>query len=565
MNTSRICIVYLLAGFLFSISQTSAGFSFGNSGQPPDNSRTVDNRPWGNVGAFKPAPKYERQPPVNSPDYYLGAAPGSGWPVVQNPRSPYGAQAPAAAGLPHVEVEMGSKWPYEQQNVIYTVRVISSENLKTLDAVLPAIDGALLEKIDGPVASSRKDKRSGKQEIINEYRFMLTPLRSGEITVPEIRFKGSLASGNQRRGMRGMPRSAGAESFTIASDAPLKLRVQPADPSVHPWLPLHSLKLQSNLQQEHAVKEGTPVTLVLEMTAKGALGSQLPSLEKQLSSPDYRVYRDSVSVNNGVSNDGHNLIGSRKETYTLIPLKNGWIDLPSIKVAWWDVAADAPRVAEVVGYDSEGPVQTALPSRRSGEGSSYPVFFWFPLMITLGLVLGYWLGAWSRTRPLLDWLGHKAGAALQVLKRHATKHTLSVQRKLSPFTYLNKLRMGLAAIMPIRAKVWMCTRCVQREDDPDAWCQEFKNRICQHLNITAQTPLPVIAEKLIEANPQVDPVRMRDLIRSLDGAIYGSRPIDFQSWKKDFGNQLRPRAHLRRYRRYRQLQSSLPELNPRSA
>jgi len=58
---------------------------------------------------------------------------------------------------------------------------------------------------------------------------------------------------------------------------------------------------------------------------------------------------------------------------------------------------------------------------------------------------------------------------------------------------------------------------------------------------------------------------MRDLIRSLDGAIYGSRPIDFQVWKKDFGNQLRPRAHLRRYRRYRQLQSSLPELNPRSA
>lgn len=555
---------------LTSVSQTSAGFSFGNSSQQPGNSaRTTDNRPWGNIGAFKPAPIYEQQQPAGSPGYYPGAAPGSGWPAAQNSYPPYGSQRPAGAGtaseLPHVEVELGSKWPYEQQNVIYTVRVVSSQNLKTLDSILPTIDGAILEKIDGPVASLRKDKHSGAQEISNEYRFKLTPLRSGEIIVPEIRFTGSYAPGNQHRGMPGSPHSGGSESFTISSDAPVKLRVRPADPSVTPWLPLHSLKLLSNLQQEHAVKEGTPVTLILEMTAKGALGSQLPSLEKQLGGPDYRVYRDAVSVNNGISDDGRHLIGSRKETYTLIPLKDGWIDLPSIKVAWWDVAMDAPRVAELAGYDNEGPVQTSAQSQGAREGRSYPVYFWFPLMLTLGLILGYWLGVWSRTRPLLEWVGHKARAALLSMKRLGMKQVQTVNQVISPLPYLNKLRMGLAAVMPIRAKIWLCTRCVQGEDDPDAWCQEFKSRICQHLNITSQTPLPVIAEKLIEANPQVDPVRMRALIQSLDGAIYGSKPIDFLVWKKDFGNQLRPRAQLRRYRRYRQLQSTLPELNPRSA
>ncbi len=564
-----------MTGVLTSVTQTAAGFSFGSSRQQSGNTpQSTNNRPWGNVGDFTPAPRYEKQPYAGSRGYYPGAAPGAGWPSTLNQGSPYtapyGHQVPAgagtASGLPHVEVELGSKWPYEQQNVIYTVRVVSRENLKTLDPILPTIDGALMEKVDGPIASLRKDKRSGTQEIINEYRFMLTPLRSGEIIVPEIRFKGIYTSSNQPRGMRGMPRqTTGGESFTVASNAPLKLRVQPADSSVQPWLPLHGLKLQSDLQQEHAVKEGAPVSLTLEMTAQGALGSQLPSLEKQLASPDYRVYRDSVSVKNGVSNDGRHLIGSRKETYTLIPLKDGWIDLPSIKVAWWDLAAETPRLAELVGYDNEGPVQTSLLSKGSGEARSYPVYFWFPLMITLGLVLGYWLGAWARTRPLLEWFGHKARVVLVWIKRRGMKHTQAVQRKLSPVNYLNKARLGLATIMPTRAKIWMCTRCVQREDDPDAWCQEFKSRICQHLNISSQTPLPMIAEKLIEANPQVDPVRMRALIQSLDGAIYGSKPIDFQGWKKDFGNQLRPRAHLRRYRRYRQLQSSLPELNPRSA
>ncbi len=568
INTSRLCIICLLSGFLSGISQTTAAFSFGNSSQQPGNtSRTTENRPWGNVGSFKPAPMYEQQQPAGGPGYYPGAAPGSVWPAAPNSRSPYGPQVSAdgSSRPPHVEVELGSKWPYEQQNVIFTVRVVSNENLKTLDTILPTIDGALIEKVDGPVASLRKDKRSGAQEIVNEYRFMLTPLRSGEIIVPEIQFKGNYDTSNQRRGMRNMPRPASGESFIIAADSPVKLRVKSADPSVNPWLPLHSLKLQSDLKQEHAVKEGTPVSLTLELTAQGALGSQLPSLERQLASPDYRVYRDSVSVNNGISNDGRYLIGSRTETYTLIPLKDGWIDLPSIKVAWWDLSTDTPRVAELVGYDNEGPVQTGSRSKGPREGASYPVYFWFPLMVTLGLVLGYWLGAWARTRPLLKWAGHKANTVLVLIKRQAVKHARKVHLKLSPVSYLNKLRMGLAAVLPARAKIWMCTRCAQREDDPDAWCQEFKSRVCQHLNITSQTPLPVIAEKLIEANPQVDPVRMRALIQSLDGAIYGSKPIDFQVWKKDFGNQLRPRAHLRRYRRYRRMQSSLPELNPRSA
>ena len=568
ITASRTCIICLLTGFLSSFTQATAAFSFGSSSQQPGNTpRTTDNRPWGNIDPFKPAPMYDPQQPTAGPGYYPGASPGTGWPTAPQLHSPYSPQASAEghSRAPYVEVKLGSKWTYEQQNVIYTVRVVSSANLKTLDTILPTIDGALIEKVDGPVASLRKDKRSGAQEIVNEYRFMLTPLRSGEIIVPEIRFKGTYDSSNQRRGMRNMPQPAGGESFTIAAESPVKMRVKMADPAVDPWLPLYSLKLQSDLKQEHAVKEGTPVSLILEMTAQGALGSQLPSLERHLASPDYRVYRDAVSVNNGISNDGRYLIGSRTETYTLIPLKDGWIDLPSIKVAWWDVATDTPRVAELAGYDKEGPVQPGSNSQRSREGMSYPVYFWFPLMVTLGLVLGYWLGAWARTRPLLEWLGQKSNIVLTTIKRQALRGAQKVHFKLSPLTYLNRLRMGLVAVLPARAKIWMCTRCVQREDDPDAWCQEFKSRICQHLNITSQTPLPVIAEKLIEANPQVDPVRMRALIQSLDGAIYGSKPIDFQVWKKDFGNQLRPRAHLRRYRRYRQMQSSLPELNPRSA
>ena len=149
-----------------------------------------------------------------------------------------------------------------------------------------------------------------------------------------------------------MPVSGTDNRFSIASDKPLTLQVLPADPAVTPWLPLHDLKLRSHLSKNTPAKEGVPVTLTLELTARGAPGIQLPSLEQQLKSDDFRAYRDSVSISNGISRSGTQLLGSRKETYTIIPLRDGWIRLPEIQVAWWDVDTDTSMLAGLSGQNT---------------------------------------------------------------------------------------------------------------------------------------------------------------------------------------------------------------------
>jgi len=77
----------------------------------------------------------------------------------------------------------------------------------------------------------------------------------------------------------------------------------------------------------------------------------------------------------------------------------------------------------------------------------------------------------------------------------------------------------------------------------------------------------MIAEKLIEASPQAEADSLRELVYSLDGAIYGTRPLDFPAWKKELRKQLRPRLFQRpRSRtRNRQTKTLLPALNPRRA
>lgn len=603
LRIPRYCIICLLTSLLAGIVQTASAFSFsfgmnGNRGDEQPG-RTTTNRPWGNIGAFKPGVQSENNFTTDNNGYsysysysygspnmnntaadngnYLGGAPVAGWPGAMNPMMPmqqpmqqayaaYPGQMPAASasGQPSVEVEVSDDAPFEQQNIVYTVRVVSSDNLKTLDPTLPSINGAVMQKVDGPVASMRTDSRSGNHEIVNTYHFKLTPLRSGKITIPVIRFAGTHASSHRQwNAMPGMPGTDNA--FKIASAKPVSLSVQPAEPAVKPWLPLNDLKLKARLSNEQRVKEGTPVTLTLELDARGALGDQLPSLENQLVSKDFRVYRESTTTKSGISKDGNSLIGSRTEVYTLIPLKDGWIRLPQLGVTWWDVDTKTVEIAGQSDQPEVLPASTKSPSSAHAVTGGFPIYFWFPMLITFGMILGYWLGAWARTRPIFKTFMTAARSALVPVKQRTVAASQIAMQRLNVVKYLRKLRLGLAMFMPMPVKLWMCTRCVDHEDSPREWCMQFKNRICQHLRIAAHTPLPQIAEKLIAVNPQVEPAKLRALVQSLDSAIYGARPLDFNAWKTDLRNQLRPRLFTSSRRSTRRAKAELPELNPHSA
>jgi hypothetical protein len=469
-----------------------------------------------------------------------------------------GTATTSSSSQPVVEIETSATRLYEQQSIVYTVRVVSSGNLRTLTPVIPRIDGAIMEQVDGPVASTRYSGRSSSLEIVNEYHFKLTPLRSGEIVIPAIQFNGTHVSGRQ---WNGAPASATANSFSIAADSPLTLQALPADPSVTPWLPLHDLRLRVFLPVDGPVKAGVPVTLTLILTARGALGTQLPSLEPQLKSDNFRAYRDSVSTTNEVSLGGTQLLGNRKEVYTIIPLHDGWIQMPGIQVAWWDVDTNTAMLA---GRSGQYAATSAEPDRADvtgGQQGLSTLYIWAPLLIVMGLIVGYWVGAWARTRPLI----RSAGARLSASGRRLVQHAAVVGNKLSPVLYLNKIRLGFALLMPATVKLWLCTRCIESEDSPEEWCIQFRSRVCTHLGVSKYAPISAIAEKLIEAQPQAEPARVRALAQSLDNAIYGAGPLDFVAWKKDFRQQLRPRLFRRRRSSLRRASSVLPALNPHTA
>jgi hypothetical protein len=504
-------------------------------------------------------PQYPTQYPQQR--YAPGAGPGQGAPGQYAPgqyapsqMQSYGSRA-GAARAPRLEVELTDDKPYVQENVLVRLRVVSNGNLATASPDLAGIDQVLFEKIDGPRVSTRS--QGNEREIVNEFVMAMTPLRDGAMEVGPLKVTGTLAGG--------VP-------FEAVAREPLKLQVRPAMAAVRPWLPLQTLRISAEMDQTGTVERGQPVTLAVELEAQGATGEQLPSLEPMLRSPDFRVYREQTMTDTRLAANGETLIGKRIETYTLVPHAGGRLQLPELRLGWWNVetasreASSVPiRTFSVAG--SAGPFGFTRSAERGGGGGW--AVFWMPLAGVLLLLTGYWGGVWLRSRPSAGRsaaspriLGHAVSGGLSAL-RHAVNSGL---RRLDPTPLVKWLRNSLAQLTPMSTRVYRCVKAADAEDDPAAWCLAFQNQACRNLRARAREPLPRMADRIVSLRPGVDRPRVLRLMQQLDTALYNRQELDFRRWKQDFRRALRPgtgaiaSVFAGRVRRGR-----LPELNPRPA
>ncbi len=301
----------------------------------------------------------------------------SSLPTTPNQQSPYaggwpGRQQPAYAQTPYyasngqpprLEIKLSSTSPFVQENVLLRLNIISSHNLKTATPEIPQTDTLALQKIKGPTVSSRKHK--GSQEIVTSFVYQLTPLRPGRIEIPVIHVKGD----QDNRAGYGRTSS----EFNVVNDNRMVLNVNPSDPTSSPWLPLEQLSLKSKLPDNAKAMAGQPITLTIEMNAVGASGNQLPSLERQLKSEAFRVYREKTRTSTKLSKKGNKIFGRKVESFTLVPQFGGELRLPDLRLAWWNTKTGMPQHASV-------PVQPMAVSggRRadgmfgsSGTGTAY--------------------------------------------------------------------------------------------------------------------------------------------------------------------------------------------------
>jgi hypothetical protein len=319
--------------------------------------------------------------------------------------------APTASSTPDsaifLETELTPEAGYVQAQLVYTLRLLRSVNLRSGSLSEPEISG--VEVIVEKLGEDRtfETQRNGIRYVVLERSYAIFPQQSGTLVVEPTVFQGQIIS----RGSRFLF-DENVQAKRLKSEAfSIEVKPVPAQ-AARPWLPAHALRLQEEwVDNPPRFRVGEPVTRTLTLAAEGIAAAQLPSLARTL--PDgLKQYPDQPVVQDDKRSNG--LFGIRQEKVAIMPSVAGRYELPAIEVPWWNIETGQQEIAriparsiDVTAAAEQLPapallpskpldVSTVTPSPQTTEKVSAGYWRW----ISGALALGWMLTAlsWWRTR-----------------------------------------------------------------------------------------------------------------------------------------------------------------------
>jgi hypothetical protein len=269
------------------------------------------------------------------------------------------AQTDAEGGRISVTAKADTTTPYQNQPVLYTVRVVVRAGISKMSASDIEITNAIVEDTGSPDVSD--DFERGSPVKVAEFHYIITPLQAGKIIIPAVALEGefqapSLALPPDPSGNSAVSSATqqalnffstyGAETFHIASNA-TALNVKPPVAAMDPWLPLTSLKISEKIDASQSVHVGEPVTRKITLSATGAVGSQLPDIGAQQQFGNFRAYADKPVMGENFDSKTAVISGWRTDSYSVIARSAGSLVLPAIRISWWDVVNNRAATAEL--------------------------------------------------------------------------------------------------------------------------------------------------------------------------------------------------------------------------
>lgn len=238
-----------------------------------------------------------------------------------------------------LEAALAASEVYVQQQVVYVLKLHYALSLWDGQLDAPTADGVQTHRLGDDL--KYQVERGGRRYSVIERRFALVPERSGEVEIAAPRFEGT---GLDRGGYGGLLGSGGIRLSARAEPLSLRVKPRPAGAAV-PWLPALSMELsvQAGAVPDE-VRVGEPISLAVQISARGLLPAQLPELELP-AIEGAAVYPDQATTRDRSTADG--LAAERSRRFAVVPQRPGTLQLPAIRLPWWDVEADRQRWAEI--------------------------------------------------------------------------------------------------------------------------------------------------------------------------------------------------------------------------
>jgi hypothetical protein len=293
-----------------------------------------------------------------------------------------------------LEAELTPEKAYLQAQLVYTVRLLRSVDLRSATLSEPRVSGveAMVEKLGED--RSFETLRNGVRYVVVERSFAIFPQQSGTLTVEPSVFQGQIIEGSR------FSFNETVRTKRITSQA-FSVDVQPIPAAAQrPWLPGLDLQLVEEWAQDPPrFRVGEPLTRSLTLKASGIAAAQLPSLAGTL--PDgLKLYSDQPLVQNQSGPDG--LTGIRQEKIAIVPSRAGYFELPAIEIPWWNTQTGQQQVARIAARRIEvlavagnvsapplaaepGPAYSdSQPAKIERRGQTAGFWPWLSLLFVLG-------------------------------------------------------------------------------------------------------------------------------------------------------------------------------------
>ncbi len=266
------------------------------------------------------------------------------------------------------EVDVSPNPVYVQAQALMTRRLYYASGVQIYSDLpgVPDIPKAVVIPV-GETRSTTEVRPEGRYGVL-EQRYAIFAEQSGSLVIPEISVTSSVrltSSGRTRR------------SGIRVSTPEIRLDVLPVPasyPADKPWLPARQVSIGDSWEPAGLSFDlGEPVRRTLTVNVAGNTGSSIPPVALGLPGDAFKQYPEPVGISEKTL--ASDVVGTREQAYSIVPVAPGVLQLPELSLTWWDTANGRVRVASAPGERVRivgDPIAAPEPAQKGGIAEAAP-------------------------------------------------------------------------------------------------------------------------------------------------------------------------------------------------
>ncbi len=233
-----------------------------------------------------------------------------------------------------LKTEVNTPNPYVNQQVLYTVKLLSNAQLLNAEYHPPSVENALMI----PLGDGRhyQTQVNGELYAVEEQQYAIFPQKSGPLTLHPPSFQAAVYDQ--------VPRRVTVEAKTT----PINVRPAPTDYQGINWLPAKKITLAEVYDPpKQTMQEGDTLTRTVTLTAVSMPAQLLPALTFA-ANDDFNVYPESPEVKNTVRQN--ELLGTSTMKVTYLLNRDGRITIPALEVPWFNTETGKTEITSLPAH-----------------------------------------------------------------------------------------------------------------------------------------------------------------------------------------------------------------------